>query len=39
MHFLPSQLHFTNPLAHKFIGNSLEEDFKHVLIVDVEIGQ
>lgn len=31
--FCPSQLHFTNPLALKFIGKSLEEDFEHVLIV------
>lgn len=36
--FCPSQLHFTNPLAHKFIGKCLEEDFEHVLIVDLEIG-
>lgn len=29
---------FTNPLARKFTEKSLEEDFEHVLIIDVGIG-
>lgn len=32
--FCSPQLHFTNPLAHKFMGKSLEEDFEHLLIAD-----
>lgn len=31
-----SQLHFTNPLAYKFIGKGLEGAFEHVLIVEIE---
>lgn len=32
--FCSPQLLFTNPLAHRFMGKSLEEDFEHPLIVD-----
>lgn len=29
---------FTNCLVHNFLGKSLDEDFEHVLIVNIEIG-